>query len=145
MEERSAGAIVFHDGTEGRRYLLLRYPAGHWDFPKGNIERGEQINETVAREIFEETGLRNILKVGDFKKRIEYFYHRGGKKVHKEVTFFLIKSTEDGVKISHEHQDFGWFKLGDAMKMVTYSNSKRALAEAAKFLETMATGLGPRA
>jgi hypothetical protein len=83
--------------------------------------------------------------VGEFKKTIEYFYHRNGKKVHKEVTFFLVKSNEDGVKISHEHQDFGWFKLGDAVKMVTYSNSKRTLSEAAKFLESTPTELGPRA
>jgi len=31
-DEVSAGAVVYYDGGSGVEYLLLHYPAGHWDF-----------------------------------------------------------------------------------------------------------------
>jgi hypothetical protein len=37
--ERSAGAIIFREEGEERYYLLLYHPVGHWDFPKGHIEK----------------------------------------------------------------------------------------------------------
>ena len=59
MEERSAGVILFNKINE-IEYLLLKYPSGHWDFVKGNIEEGEREKETVRRELFEETGINNL-------------------------------------------------------------------------------------
>jgi bis(5'-nucleosidyl)-tetraphosphatase len=136
MEERSAGAVVFHGGPEGRRYLLLRYPAGHWDFPKGNIEKGEREIDTVLREIWEETGLKQISEVAGFRREIEYFYRRDGKLVHKSVVFLLMKAEDDSVRLSEEHQDYGWFPFESAIKKVTYANSKRVLQDAHKHLQT---------
>ena len=53
-------------------YLLLNYPAGHWDFPKGRIEKGETEIETARREIKEETDISKIKIFEKFKKNIEY-------------------------------------------------------------------------
>ncbi len=71
MEERSAGALIFRETSPSRVYLLLEYPAGHWDFPKGNIEKGEEPQETMVREVREETGLRSIRVVDGFRNVIE--------------------------------------------------------------------------
>ena len=43
IEERSAGAILYQEFPSGKIYLLLNYPSGHWDFVKGNIEKGETL------------------------------------------------------------------------------------------------------
>jgi 8-oxo-dGTP pyrophosphatase MutT (NUDIX family) len=141
MEERSAGAILYNDGTEGRRFLLLRYPAGHWDFPKGNIEKGETERVTVTREVREETSLDKIRILEGFRKKIEYFYRRDGKSVHKVVIFLLAETNKDGVKISLEHQDFGWYEYKEALRRVTYNNSKRILTDAQNYLDSK-TGPG---
>jgi len=137
MEERSAGAILFNDGNGGRRYLLLRYPAGHWDFPKGNVEKGEREEDTVLREVKEETGLDDVKLIDGFKRRIEYFYRRDGRSVHKEVVFLLAETKKDDVKISFEHRGFGWFKFRDALENVSYNNSRRILLQAQKYLNEM--------
>jgi bis(5'-nucleosidyl)-tetraphosphatase len=129
-EERSAGALVFHQSPSGRRYLLLKYPAGHWDFPKGNIEKGELPEQTMVREVREETGLVDIVPVEGFRKVIEYFYKRDGRTVHKQVTFFLAESPLDRVVLSFEHRDYAWLTFEEAMKLVTYSNSTMLLRAA---------------
>ncbi len=135
MEERSAGAVLFNDGAAERRYLLLRYPAGHWDFPKGNVEKGESEGQTALREVREETGLDDVMLIDGFRRKIEYFYRRGGKSVHKEVVFLLAETKRDDVKISSEHREYSWFNYQDALENVTYKNSKRLLLLAQKYLK----------
>ncbi len=134
MEERSAGAVVFRETQKGRIYLLLQN-AGRWDFPKGGVEKGESELQTVLREVEEETGIRNIKVVQGFRKVIEYFYRRDGKNIHKQVVYVLAKTDEEAVKISFEHQGYGWFPYREALERASYDNSKLTLAEAEKFVK----------
>lgn len=134
MEEKSAGAVVFRDTQNGRQFLLLQN-AGRWDFPKGGMEKGESELQTVVREVKEETGLSGFDMIPGFRKVIEYFYRRDGKNVHKQVVYMLAKTAEEEVKISTEHQSFGWFTYHDAVERASYDNSKRILAEAEKFVK----------
>jgi 8-oxo-dGTP diphosphatase len=73
------GVVRAADG----RVLLLRHrlwPAGgQWGFPSGFAERGETFQETVVREVREETGL--TVRVGrllelrsGFRYRVEVYY-----------------------------------------------------------------------
>lgn len=135
MEERSAGAILFNDLGSERKFLLLKYPAGHWDFPKGNVEKGESEGQTVLREVNEETGLDDVKLIDGFRRKIEYFYRREKKSVHKEVIFLLAETKKDEVKLSFEHQAYGWFTFQKALENVTYNNSRRILLQAHKYLE----------
>ncbi len=133
MEEKSAGAVVFREAPGGRLYLLLQN-AGRWDFPKGGIEKGESEIQTVRREVAEESGLKDIKIVPGFRKVIEYFYRRDGKNIHKQVVYLLALTEEDKVKISFEHQGFGWFAYREALDRASYDNSKVTLKEAERFL-----------
>jgi len=134
LEETSAGAILFRRDSGKPLYLLLKYPAGHWDLPKGNIEKGEEPLQTMHREVREETGIADVRVLPGFKKEIEYFYRREGRRVHKTVVFFLAETLIDKVTISFEHQAYGWFSFTDAMKTVTYPNAKRLVTEADAFI-----------
>jgi bis(5'-nucleosidyl)-tetraphosphatase len=134
MEERSAGAVIFRDTPAGRMYLLLQN-AGRWDFPKGGVEEGETELETVRREVEEETGLRDIRILPGFRKVIEYFYKRDGKNVHKKVVYLLASTVREDVKISSEHQGYGWFRYADAVRRASYNNSKTILTEAERFVK----------
>lgn len=140
LEERSAGAVVFRRAPGSPLYLLLKYPAGHWDLPKGNIEKGEEPLQTMLREVREETGIVDLRVVEGFRRKIEYFYRRDGRKVHKTVVFFLAETPVEKVTLSFEHQSYGWFALPEAIKTVTYSNARRLLRDG----EDYASGLKPR-
>ncbi|MFH1332713.1 MAG: NUDIX domain-containing protein, partial [archaeon] len=62
IKEKSAGVIVYNNGE----FLILQYTAGHWDFPKGHIEKGETERETALRELKEETGITDAFFVKGF-------------------------------------------------------------------------------
>jgi bis(5'-nucleosidyl)-tetraphosphatase len=134
MEERSAGAVVFRDTPSGRMYLLLQN-GGRWDFPKGGVEEGESELDTVLREVEEETGLEDLRILPGFRKVIEYFYRRDGRNVHKQVVYLLASTASEAVKISFEHQGYGWFPFAQAMKKASYGNSKATLDEAERFIK----------
>jgi 8-oxo-dGTP pyrophosphatase MutT (NUDIX family) len=133
MEERSAGAVVYRHNSGSRIYLLLQN-AGRWDFPKGRVEKGETEVQTVIREVEEETGVADLKIVPGFRKVIEYFYRRDGKNIHKQVTYLLGATQEERVRISFEHQGFGWFGYREALERASYDNSKVTLKEAEQFL-----------
>jgi len=133
MEERSAGAVVYREGGDVRLFLLLQN-GGRWDFPKGRVEKGETEVQTVAREVEEETGIKDLKMVQGFRKVIEYFYRREGKNIHKQVVYLLGVTRDEEVRISFEHQGFGWFPYELALERASYDNSKVTLKEAEIFL-----------
>lgn len=79
-----------------REYLLLKYGWGHWGFVKGHVEEGEDEKQTVLREAEEEAGINaeQLEFIPSFKEKISYFYTNEGKRVYKEVTYFLVKAVK---------------------------------------------------
>ena len=135
VDERSAGAVVFYmEGNSEPEYLLLHYVAGHWDFPKGNIEAGEKESQTAIREIREETGLTDIKFLDGFRIKIEYKYRHDKKLVRKEVVFYLAQTHTRKVILSHEHIGFAWRKFDDAIQQLTFRNATNLLSTAREYL-----------
>jgi 8-oxo-dGTP pyrophosphatase MutT (NUDIX family) len=124
LEERSAGAIIYRQSPQGNVYLLLNYPSGHWDFVKGNIEKGETLKETVLREAREETGITDIAFVDGFEDKVEYHYQRDGQVIHKEVVFFLASTKTSQVTLSHEHHDYTWLGYDETLGKLTYKTAQ---------------------
>lgn len=136
--EKSCGVVVFHK-DKNIEYLLLHYPSGHWDFPKGHVEEVEEEEDTARRETKEETGL-DINIIPGFRKRISYFY-RHKDLIVKDVIFFLAESKIKEVKLSFEHKRFKWLPFEEAMKLITYQNSKNVLEKANEFLAKLTNDL----
>lgn len=135
VKERSAGAVIFRKDGKNTFYLLLHYhfKSDYWDFPKGNIEKHETEEDTVRREVKEETGISDIKLLSNFKEKITYFYRRDGNTVFKEVVFFLAETKTEDVKISSEHTGFEWIYYEGAIKKLK-TNSKKVLMKANDFL-----------
>jgi bis(5'-nucleosidyl)-tetraphosphatase len=134
INEISSGAIVYYVDNQKITFLLLHYCSGHWDFPKGNKEKGESDKDTALREITEETGITNITILNGFQKEIFYKYKRNNQLISKKVIYFLAKVITTNVILSPEHIDFVWEQYDDALSRLTYKNSKNLLTEGYKFL-----------
>ena len=132
--EHSAGAVVYLREQGKPEYLLLHYGAGHWDLPKGKVEKGESIEETAKREIREETGIKAVEFTPGFKEEIKYVFTREGEKVFKTVDFLLAETSETKVALSFEHIGYEWLPFDEAVERLTYKNAKGLLAKADAFL-----------
>jgi len=132
--EKSAGAVIFRKEKWVIYYLLLHYQAGHWDFVKGNIEKGEEIKQTIIREAEEESGIKGLEFIKGFKETIEYFYKLKGKTIFKTVVFFLAETKTKEIKLSFEHIGFKWLSYEGALEILTYKNAKEVLIKANNFL-----------
>ena len=134
-QEKSCGAVIFTKHKDSIKYLLLHYEAGHWDFPKGHMEKNEKEEQTAAREIKEETGIEDVEFIDNFRETVKYFYKKGDETVYKEVIFFLAQSATEHVELSNEHIGYAWVSFKHAMKKLTFNNSKELLEKADKFLK----------
>jgi len=132
--EKSAGIVLFRNDSDKNEFLLLNYPQGHWDFVKGKIEQNETSHETALRETKEETGITNIEFVDGFEESVEYDFRFKKEDIHKKVIFFLAKTNEKNIKLSHEHNDYLWLEYNDALKKTTFENAKNVLTKANEFL-----------
>jgi len=137
-QERSAGAIVFKKDKE-INYLLLHYESGHWDLAKGHIEENETEQQTLKREIEEETGIKDIKIIHGFKKKIQYYFKVKAELINKEVVFYLAQTKTEQIKLSFEHIGFEWLPFEEAKEKLTFKNAKEILENANKFLKSHKT------
>jgi 8-oxo-dGTP pyrophosphatase MutT (NUDIX family) len=131
--EISAGVILFRQAPE-RYYLLLHYESGHWDFPKGHIEPGEDAQQTARRELKEETGISELCFVDGYKQSLRYFFRQKGIGIFKLVIYFLAETDQSEVSLSDEHIGFDWLPYDLAMSRLTFKNSQDLLAKAHEHL-----------
>ena len=133
-EQKSVGIVLFRNDSGKNEFLLLNYPQGHWDFVKGKVEEGETPHETASRETKEETGISDIEFIDGFEESVEYNFRFKNEDIHKIVVFFLAKTNEKKITLSHEHNDFVWLEYDDALKKTTFRNAKNVLSKTNEFL-----------
>jgi 8-oxo-dGTP pyrophosphatase MutT (NUDIX family) len=92
--------------------------------PKGHIEPGESGPETAVREVREEAGIDSTLveKLDD----IRYWYTRGGARVLKVVSFFLLSYRSGSVRDYQREEVDGaeWVPLEEAPQRLAYPGEK---------------------
>lgn len=98
--------VVIRD-KEGRCLLIKRSAKsrgnpGRWDLPGGKVEKGEDFEAALKREVHEETGLSIEITgvLGACESESE----------DRKIAYLFMKGTaEPGeIKLSDEHEDFAW-------------------------------------
>lgn len=86
MKEISAGGIVVYRNSA----LLLKKFNGDYVLPKGKVEKGETLEETAIREVYEEAGVKG--RIVEYLGEINYSYRniRRGRLIRKTVHWFLM-------------------------------------------------------
>jgi 8-oxo-dGTP pyrophosphatase MutT (NUDIX family) len=137
MEERAAGFILFRENGGRRKYLLIKNRrGGHWGFPKGHIEPGEDEFQAALREVAEEVQINNFKVLPGFRTVVRYTFWREANPVHKEVVLFLAQTEEDGEPLREEVEDMVWLPFQEAVNRITFSEQREALRQAEEWLNT---------
>lgn len=106
----SMKAFVVHDG----KVLILRESAkdaertnvGRYDVVGGRVKPGQRFDESLLREIREETGL--AVRIGRPFHVDEWRPVVGGEPWQIVATFFECFAASDAVTLSDEHDDYRW-------------------------------------
>ena len=104
--------------------------SGLWSIPGGLLEVGEELEEAVAREIEEETGIKvevkELLGVFNFVIRDE----AGKVKYHYVLIDFLAKPVGGKLRPSRETLDVRWVSLKDIEKYSLTRTTRRLISRA---------------
>ena len=134
----SAGIVVYCLSNDKPEYLLLHYLSGHWDFPKGKIESGEDKKEAALRELKEETGITDIYVHDDFLESLSYRFKDPAKVlIYKTVYFFVGRVAKKDISLSYEHKGFCWLPYPEADMRLTFKNARDLLRYADAFLKNL--------
>ena len=99
--------------------------------PKGHIEEGEQANETAVREVWEETGLRTVMRAP--LGRIDYWFYsrRQRSRISKRVDFFLLEYRSGSPRHFNDEVDgVRYVPLSQARGLVSYDGEREVIGRA---------------
>ena len=130
--ETSCGVVLVNFGA----VLLLQYPQGHWDLPKGHVEDYDVDRQsTMLRELAEETGISDVTLLDGFEERTEYTYRHKGKRREKEVFWYVAETETMEVSLSHEHRGYLWLDWDQALDTITHNETRTIVERARRFVE----------
>ena len=115
----SAGIIIVRKEGDEWKYLFLR-AYRNWDFPKGEVESGEDPLETAKREAKEEAGISDLnFPWGYVFKETEPY--RGGEKIAR---YYIAETSQSKVTFSinpelgsPEHHEYRWLTYEEIKKL----------------------------
>ena len=104
-------AAIFN--TQGRILLTKRSDNGQWCLPGGAVDPGETVAEACEREVWEEVGLRVLVKrlVGIYSYSDQLVVYPDGNKIQVVALHFEVEVTGGIAGLSNEVSDFGYYSL----------------------------------
>ncbi|MDX2240455.1 MAG: NUDIX domain-containing protein [Leptolyngbyaceae cyanobacterium bins.302] len=117
------------------KFLLIQHHAGHWGFPKGHADLGEDALQAACREFVEETGISQYTVIKDVSFSEQYGFTREGKRFDKTVVYYPAMVETQAVSCQAEEiRDFAWLEYEAAIARLSFEGAKRVLADVQKIL-----------
>jgi len=121
----SYGIVPFRRTHQGWEVLLIQHRKDHyWGFPKGHLEKGEEMLDGAVRELFEETNLTvdDLLCDTPF---VEHYQFEVNKQVVKKTVTYFAAYVSGEIKVQDaEILQARWCPVDLALTILTYDEAK---------------------
>tara|TARA_R110002111_G_scaffold135889_1_gene201813 strand:- start:32 stop:490 length:459 start_codon:yes stop_codon:yes gene_type:complete len=130
---------VFHLGVkaliidrDGRVLLLQRNVKvkEKWDLPGGRVQKGERPEETLQREVYEETGLQKLHSINFVTMELTAFRIPRSSDGEVGLIFSIYQCDlmeEKPIVLSEEHVDFQWITPCKAAHLLESTYPQRVI------------------
>ncbi len=115
--------ILYRKWNNGREAYVI---------PKGHVEGEETLEEAATREVFEETGYKNLHFLTYLGSRT--YTPENMPEIEKTDNYFLAELPDDTKDIGESHFELIWKELDEAFTMLTWENQPETLAKIKAYL-----------
>jgi ADP-ribose pyrophosphatase YjhB (NUDIX family) len=109
--------------------LVVSQRGTSWSLPKGHIEPGEDALTAAKREIYEESGVRNLELLREFGtyERFRIGLHGAeDRSERKAITMFLFRTTEKALKpVDADNPEARWVERAKVAPLLTHKKDKQ--------------------
>ena len=120
-----AGGIVINNNKE---VVIVNQNHNSWSLPKGHVDKGETILDAAKREIYEETGIKDlklIKPLGDYGRYRIGLDGQDDKSEFKTINIFLFTSNQKELNpIDPNNPEAKWISYNKAGDYLTHLNDK---------------------
>jgi len=121
----SAGGIVLN---KDKKVLVVSQNGNSWSLPKGKIDEGEEKLEAATREIYEESGIKNLKLIKEFKSYERYRIGLDGgedKSELKTIYMYLFETEEMELgPLDPANPEARWVNKEDVAELLTHKKDK---------------------
>jgi len=123
-------AHIFCKKKNDIEFLLLKRAekeiyGGLWQMVSGKVRKGEKAYKAALREIKEETGLKPVRFW--VAPNVNSFYSHEKNYISLLPVFAAEVKAGSKVILCKEHCEFGWFKPGDAKKLLAWPGQRKSV------------------
>lgn len=139
QQDCSYGVIPVKKENDTILFLLIHHYAGHWGFPKGHKEKGENDEQSALRELEEEGCVSECNVVPDIWFEDRYIHLHNGIDCEKTVRYFLGIVVAESAP--HDDPDGGvverkWVTYDTAFEMLTYLRHKEIVQSVKEYIDS---------
>jgi len=131
----SAGGIVLNSIGE---VLVVNQNGNSWSLPKGHIDKYEDAIVAAVREIYEESGVKDLEFVRDLGKYERFKIGLDGKDDHSElktIHMFLFRTKQMELKpIDKDNPEARWVKKQEVSKLLTHPKDREFFRKVGKLI-----------
>jgi ADP-ribose pyrophosphatase YjhB (NUDIX family) len=122
---QSAGGVVTNDEGE---VLVVSQRGTSWSLPKGHIDPGENALVAAKREIYEESGIRDlelIRGLGTYERHKIGVDGGDDRSELKVITMFLFRTSEKSLRpVDPDNPEAKWVEKSKVARLLTHEKDK---------------------
>lgn len=126
IETQSAGGVVLNKAGQ---IIVTGQHGTSWSLPKGHIEVGEDALTAAKREIYEETGVKELELIKDLGSYQRYKIGKDGGEdtsERKTISMFLFRTNQEVLKpIDPENPESRWVNQDEVAALLTHPKDKK--------------------